>query len=191
MSYNEEDSNIYSFLKNQLELSEEDLERGMDYITEQGGKSYLNKLIRTSGGESKLKKVLRKELSQYKRSISSSASFKPKTKYPMEKQEPQTNPVNPTSETRSTIPSFTSDSESENKSELIHPNPGHRMGVKPKQLKKDWKGLVIRSFTWQEQMGYLLRFCSESYLHRKAKEKNLSIYEEEENNSTSPTSPSS
>ena len=172
-AYRKDKESVYSFLKNHLGLSGNELNIGMIYVMEEGGGEYFNQILHfTDGDNVKIKQHIMCGINK----ILSRSKFESKLLK-----------IKKLDNLKSSIPSHMIVSKLEdpfivkNISMLNYQNKINfeiKSDTKliQKRLKKGWKKLVIKKISLKEKILYFLKFGSNSYLKKKANDMDLPIY---------------
>jgi hypothetical protein len=147
IDFYKEKSSVYSFLKNHLRFSGEELNRAVLYVMDRGGGEYFNKIISSTNKDNE--KIREKIINDIGSRLLSNTFSKS-----------ETNKLDI--------------SNVDGLSQVTVYKPVTKLSIL--RLKKNWRKIVLRNISFKERIGYYAMFFNKSYLLQKANKLGLKIY---------------
>jgi hypothetical protein len=163
INYSQEQLSVYSFLKNYLCFSKEELNKVMLYVMDKGVGEYFNKIICYSDEDNKKIKdriISDMALDQLVYNLFSISKMN-NLNFHYENNSCQVSIYKP-------VMNFAIKSSNQFKLK--------KSAFSMCKLRENWCEMVLKRITFKEKIGYYVRFCSKNYLKEKADKLGLSIY---------------
>ena len=186
VNYKKEKIRVYSFLKNHLDLSVEELNVGIDYVLEQNGTVYLNELLRKYNNDDKKIKI------HIKNGIAKQLLYRTVDKKQIGKFMAVRKLGMGIKSKKVIVPNYISKNENNSKHKMITTNSKlendflttlqskqSKSVFIQKKLKKDWKSIIYKQMNFGQKLLYKFILINNKWLKNYAKKKNIYINQDE------------